>query len=766
MINLNENDICLMVKEVINKIINGDTTNIMEGIGMNEFPREGYCLIILGSPGSGKSYLRDTKIPIYGKIFDFDEVRDKYMNYLIKKKGLKKDEAKKVATKSAGPFVKQMEQNLLKNQTNIKNNIIVDAGGQAPKRGEKTSLVNEIIGLVKPFGYKIGVIWVATNRSVAMQRNSNRSRVLPDNSFHKRSNSINGYVPEFLKGSGDSLARHVDDAWIVFNSGPNLKDSNIPPTIHLTKNGNGFNIPDDLMSDLQSFVGPMEKNPSYTPTTYLSRAEFRKIEDTPNTYLRSDFTNQLNEGFSDIIYHNTSLKSLWDISKDGCFKLHESKTNKDPKHRSNFTLEKLTNNLVSTTGNYSMSFSRERNSKTGYAGYRNGDLSHLVPLDKRQNKVAFSNGYYVRFEIDGRALQFYLNKQRSGKGGPIDYYRESPSTVVFSPLSGNEDVFYKEINGVKYAFSTFNQKEIPLYVKSVNNGYIKAKETDKGNPLFKKEIKNATTKPGATFRNDLTDAEKTQIRQSEDRLVSNNESLAFYDFKNNKDNGFVKHIDIYFPVEAQKKAPSLLKIVYNAIYNENSAFAKIRKNNKDFIRIFHTRNDYDNPKGRYVTELSVAPENPKIENEFLKGKLISKCVKFGVAMYLINYIVYQTPEELFREKVENVIVEFCGNKLNDNEKNEFRKRFRKQWKLTLKKCLELSDKLSMTNFFKDVENNNQLKNCFTGVVLGELRKVLERWFNETKILFNNKFKFKKFKGTAAIGAYVFMIIKGGNTFNF
>ena len=291
MIKLTQDDIKTMVKEAIERIM------LEEGIGVGQFPREGYCLIIAGAPGSGKSYLRDNAIPIYGKSFDLDAYREKYERFLLNVKKMRKTTTKKDGEKILGakdkaaedaPSIITKAKNMFFGNTNrnFKDNVIFDVSG-GKKAKEPMSLIDEIINMVKPLGYKIGVIWVVTNRSVAMQRNLDRSRTIGDQGFHNKTNQANKHMPKFLTGEDSgSLASMVDDAWIVFNSGKNLKDPNKPNTIHLNKTGKGFDIPSDMMTYITDFLGPNEKKPSLYPQTYLSNSEIKKNRPDGDTFLR------------------------------------------------------------------------------------------------------------------------------------------------------------------------------------------------------------------------------------------------------------------------------------------------------------------------------------------------------------------------------------------------------------------------------------------------------------------------------------------------
>ena len=469
----------------------------------------------------------------------------------------------------------------------------------------------------------------------------------------------------------------------------------------------------------------------------------------------------LMEGFSNILYHNTKLGNLLYISKDGCFKLNETSGNKEnPKDRSNYSLERLTNNLISKNNNYSMSFSRERNSKIGFSGYMNGNLDHLRS-DAKPAGTTFSKSYYARFEIDGKMLERYLAKTRSGKGGPIDYYRENPSVPIFTEVEKTDNLYIQEINGVDYVFLD-KKHEIPLYVINDNGDYSKAKKTDKGKQMFRKTLKKATTMPRAKFRDDLTTTERGQIKQSEDRLVSNNEYLQFYDFENDIDYGFIKHIDIFFPVNQQEKSPATLQRVYNAIYNENYAFAKIRKKRSDFIRIFHTIGDYNHPlqRGKYTKDLSIMP-NMDFKKDILDVGVIGRCAKFGVGIFLITKAISKMiKEESFIYKMATTILKNYPEQLSIEERKQFEYIFQQQWNIIIENYRNVTSKKDMNNYFRDIVNNNQLKNHFKGRPLVILRKTLERLFNLALQEFKEYMKTNKNKplGRKAIGAQIFDIL--------
>lgn len=401
---LNYNDINFIINEAVAQLME-------EGIGINQFPKYGYCLILAGSPGSGKSFLLSNEIPIQGKVFDIDDFREK----LTKMKG------ENVETKDAAILLRKSENAFLKAQGNIKNNIIFDICGRPEQRG-KWSLFEEIVQMVKPLGYKIGVIWVAANRSVALKRNVSRKRTLPDKSIHQRTNQVNKFVPEFLSSN---RANGIDEAWIVFSSGKNLTDTEIPKTISLEKTENGFNLTPEMKEYLSDFLGPKEKSNSWTPVTYLSNSEIKKLNDTPTTFLRDNSVNEgvLNESLSSIIYHFTTISKMVAIARTNMLILSSVSNNK--------------NDIALNKGYpYYMSFTRERTSQTGYAAYMNGKYDHLLPKqydkdgNERMPSHATAGQLYVRMEFDGDMLN------NTFKGVPVDYHfkqnRHNKLQKVFS----------------------------------------------------------------------------------------------------------------------------------------------------------------------------------------------------------------------------------------------------------------------------------------------------------------------------------------------
>ena len=250
------------------------------------FPKEGWCLTLCGAPGSGKGYITSHKVAINAKVFDVDRLKELYIK--AQEKGSFKDtrkyDLKNPADVSAlhqkvkDLGLKDKQEEAFFNDLNQDRlpNIIYDITGDDPQKLKK------IASKVNSVGYKTSLVWVVTNRQVAMLQNLSRDRVVSQQIFHKIHNDIVKNVFPFLKNG----AKDYDEAWIVFNSKESAKSlspeerkqlDNIG-TVRLEKSGNGFNIPKEIEMMLFNILGPMEEDPLH-PKTYKDFNEVRGNEE-------------------------------------------------------------------------------------------------------------------------------------------------------------------------------------------------------------------------------------------------------------------------------------------------------------------------------------------------------------------------------------------------------------------------------------------------------------------------------------------------------
>ena len=134
---------------------------------------------------------------------------------------------------------------------------------------------------VKEAGYKTSLVWVVTNRDVALVQNLTRPRVVPQNVFHKIHNAILANLPDFIK---NEAAKYFDECWILFGTTKKLPRNMTPEeekelhdnrAFKLTKNGDGFEISEELSKRLYDILGEMEENPD-EPVKYKNYYTLKK----------------------------------------------------------------------------------------------------------------------------------------------------------------------------------------------------------------------------------------------------------------------------------------------------------------------------------------------------------------------------------------------------------------------------------------------------------------------------------------------------------
>lgn len=571
---LTYNDIRYIVSEATIRLLNETIS----------FPKEGYCLIIVGGPGVGKSYIRDNDLLINGKVFDIDEYREKYYN-ITKKKLNNKELALKL---------KKQEKLFLKNQNTIKNNIIFDICGRPEQRG-KWSLIEEIVEMVKPMGYKIGVCWVVGNRSVAMQRNLQRNRTLPDKSFHQRHNQVLKFLPNFLTSE---RAKNIDDAWICFSTGFNLNDKNIPSQIKLQKRNNSFIIENELLNQILTLSGPLEKSNKWSTETYLSNSEIKKCVNNVDTYLRHPNITEsiLNESLSDILYHFTTIDGLYNMIVNNCFILSSSHGN-------------VNDTYLNSGYPFYMSFTRERTSKTGYAAYMNRPKG----LFGRKNDVPFSNQLTVRLEVDGTLLRSKF------KGKPVDYhFKMNRNNKVQQKLSQAELVQYRQSEDRLLSTDEFIHdlrkyvRRIDIYYPKEYIGYQSATFAKLLNILTKSDFKELVN---VYFNESDFNSNLTMLK----RKNNNNEILNTYTLNRNLKKKLTPTILSDSQIELE--ASILACILYNESENTiDNAISYVLKKYGDIVG-----------KTRYIYAFN------HIKSKLLKNFKEIKNVKTNLSIYDYNF---------------------------------------------------------------------------------------------------------------------------------
>ena len=187
----------------------------------------------------------------------------------------------------------------------------------------------------------------------------------------------------------------------------------------------------------------------------------------------------LDESLSSILYHFTTLKNLINIVKTDKLLLSSA-------------FDSVGDSKLNANRNWYMSFTREKHSQRGYVGNR---LSSHAPLSER---------YGVRLYFDGNELN------QKYKGGPVNYHSQQlgPHNKQLKSTKGVINVPIPKGTLVK---PEDGKPNIKIYRKYYNDELVKV--------VGKKGF--IVDKPGYYKKQDDVN-KQIEIRQSEDRLFSNN----------------------------------------------------------------------------------------------------------------------------------------------------------------------------------------------------------------------------------------------------
>lgn len=236
--------------------------------GNNTYPKANWAVILAGGSGSGKGYVISHKIAIDAKIIDVDQLKKLYTIAAKKGKTIKDDRdydfknpedvgaLHDIVDKKA--YKEKIEDMFYASHVNgNRPNIIYDI------TGSKADKLKNLGKMLKDMGYQVSLVWVLTNRQVAMMRNLCRARVVPAEIFHETHNKVNQNVFPFLQSTD---AKYYDEAWVVFNSSDSLKelsaeekkDFDKESVVKFAKKGSSFVIPDGVWERVMRTLGPQE----------------------------------------------------------------------------------------------------------------------------------------------------------------------------------------------------------------------------------------------------------------------------------------------------------------------------------------------------------------------------------------------------------------------------------------------------------------------------------------------------------------------------
>ena len=255
------------------------------------YPKYGWAVILAGGPGSGKGFSKGS-ICIDAKSFDVDELKKQYQkasarpNTSIYKNAPKHDWDMKnsddvstlhniVATGNGKGlnygYDKRSEYNFFNSNSNSADklpNVIFDITGDKPQK-----IINKAL-TAKSLGYKLSFVWIVTNREEAMIRNAGRDRVVGDEIFHSKHNTINSIMLDFIT---KEAGKYFDEAWVLFASNNHAGGTKAEfdwlkahRTIKFDKVGDKFIVKDADAKRILDTLGEDEPNPR-NPEKYMKK---------------------------------------------------------------------------------------------------------------------------------------------------------------------------------------------------------------------------------------------------------------------------------------------------------------------------------------------------------------------------------------------------------------------------------------------------------------------------------------------------------------
>ena len=263
------------------------------------YPKNGWCVILAGGPGSGKGYTIENKIMLNARVIDVDELKKQYIRkYHPKKEGTDKeldlhnpedvsilhglvDDKKwkeaiyKIALRQHK--VQDFEFGGYKDAEKLSAdklpNIIFDITGKDPDK----KIINGIVKHTKELGYKNALIWVVATRSESIIRNLERDRIVGDEILHDIYNKLAEQMPKFIESK--DCGEYFEDAWIAWASSEDIQNPQYKDIknamIKLNKVSGAFKFDDKIKKKLADYLDVIEEDPMH-PKTYLSSEEILK----------------------------------------------------------------------------------------------------------------------------------------------------------------------------------------------------------------------------------------------------------------------------------------------------------------------------------------------------------------------------------------------------------------------------------------------------------------------------------------------------------
>lgn len=224
--------------------------NINEVRSINFGPKDkfGQCIILAGSGGSGKGFIRQNKVLTDYKIFNVDSHKKLYI--AMQKLGLiadnreynldNKDDMNDLHIKLKEKDWKHRERNQFTADKSVNTDKLPNICFDMVCSKEED--LKEVLDMVKPLGYKVTLVWVICNLQVALASNQKRARHVDDKILKDAYNAVTKFIPDLLSEKYPKLSGQISKAYIALSAG-NERDLdtkyNKNDIIYLEKDGEG-----------------------------------------------------------------------------------------------------------------------------------------------------------------------------------------------------------------------------------------------------------------------------------------------------------------------------------------------------------------------------------------------------------------------------------------------------------------------------------------------------------------------------------------------
>lgn len=214
--------------------------------GGQTYPKFGWCVILCGGPGSGKS---STDVPINARTYNVDDIKvimtgkdmgkttvnhselDGNTMTLADGRVISLDDIPEPYNYSNKDFVGRLHQELRPLSKKVKQSVFDASANSNPDRlpnvvfditGSSYTDFVQIVDTMKPMGYKIAIVWILTTPTLALKLNSKRARQIDRLLLLKLHRDV-------FKTLGDLYSDHdilesIDDIWVIQSYEFNPKD--------------------------------------------------------------------------------------------------------------------------------------------------------------------------------------------------------------------------------------------------------------------------------------------------------------------------------------------------------------------------------------------------------------------------------------------------------------------------------------------------------------------------------------------------------------